>query len=307
MSKFKSSKSTKDMMQSKQAPTSSAGQLLASVNNGLLEMKPRLEAVLPDGITADRFMTTAYYHVRANPHLWNVEKQSLFLSFLQAAQQGLDFAVPNEAHIVPFKGKATLIRGYKGDLKNARRNPDITYIDAKAIYEADVYDVELGDTPRVTHKPPKFGKDRGPQIGFYAVAKDRNGNVYHEEMTNEQVHNHAKQYTKAAEKGPFSEIIKKGPEGKNWEAYGLKTVIHRICTRKLDLNTYFGQSLMREYAQDDKPTAPMQIDDAAFRPSDPVFEAEIDEGFDPTQEQTLPKVEITDEDEQKLTKQQGML
>jgi len=301
MSKFESNTNTKDMMSANQAPTSSVGQLLAGINNGLQAMKPRLEAVLPEGFSAERFMTTAYYHVRANPHLWNCEQQSLFLAFLQAAQQGLDFAVPNEAHIVPYSGKATLIRGYKGDLKNARRNPEITYIDAKTIHENDVYEVEFGDTPSVAHRPPKFGKDKGKQVGFYAVAKDYNSNVYHEEMTNEQVHAHAKQYTKASKSGPFSEIVSKGPEGRNWEAYGLKTVIHRICTRKLDLNTYFGQALMRE-AQEEKPKAArVQIDDASFRPSDPIFEMDIDsteEVVEPAKE-TKP-VDFSEEEAEEL-------
>jgi len=295
MSKFKSSTSTKEMMA---AQPKEKGQnpvhFLAVINNGLEERADQIQKVLPEGYDADRFITTAYYYLRAKPDLWKCTPQSFYGAFLDAAQQGLDFAVPNEAHIVPYGNKATLLRGYKGDLKNVRRNPKLSYIDAKVIYEHDLYEVEMGDTPRVIHKPPKFGKDRGKSLGFYSVAKDINGNVYHEEMTNEEIWQHAKDYTQASTSGPFAGIIKKGPEAQNWESYGLKTVIHRICTRKLDLNTYHGQALMREYEREDKPKVSVQINDAAFRPTDAVFEAELD----PVVEEEIPTEEgITEEKE----------
>ena len=127
------------------------------------------------------------------------------------------------------------------------------------------------------HKKPKFGKGRGAIVGFYATAKDVRGNVFEDDMTNDEVWEHAKRYTKASSRGPFADIITKGPEAENWEAYGLKTVIHRICTRKLDLNTYFGQALMREFSTGLPQQKPPVIDDKEFRPEDPVFEIGLDD------------------------------
>jgi len=225
--------------------------LLATANKGLEDMTPRLATVLPPGMSVDGFKTSAYYYLRGKPELWSVMKTdplSLMNAFIQAAQLGLDFGVKNEAHVVKFGSTATLMTGYKGELKNIRRDPKITYANAHEIHENDHYEVALGDTPQVTHKLPSMGQGRGRLLGFYMIAKDRFGNTYHEQMTNDEVWTHAKRFPPKGKSGPFGGMEKAGPEHENWIPYGLKTVIHRCVTRKLDLNALTSAQNERENA-----------------------------------------------------------
>jgi phage RecT family recombinase len=238
--------SKKTFMQQKSTTALTVKDFFTVVNNGLGKLTPRLESVLPAGYSVERFKTVAYYYIRNREYLWSCNPETLFNAFLEAAQQGLDLAIPNEAHIVPFKGNASLIRGYKGDMKLARKNPNICYVDARPVYSGDTYERTQGDAPSVNHRLPEFGKDRGKLLGFYAIAKDKSGNVYYEEMTNEEILAHAKRYTKATSSGPFADIQSKGIAAVNWESYGLKTVLIRLCLRKLDLSSDMGGNNMTD-------------------------------------------------------------
>lgn len=250
MSTSKASESTETMMQQNPTDTPSkqgspelqkTAQWLAVVQNKLEENKKMLEAVLPKGYTPERFITTAYVYVRGKKELWGVAVNDLMTAFLGAAQQGLDFALPNEAHIVKFANSCSLIRGYKGDLKLARRSPQLKYIEPFTVCSNDTYRRKHVDQgTEISHELPEFGKPRGEIIGFYAKARDIHGNLYHEEMTNEEIVEHFQRFTKAKDKGPFAGIGSKGNKADNFEAYGLKTVLIRLCYRKLDLTTEMG-------------------------------------------------------------------
>lgn len=238
--------------------------------------KNQLVAVLPKGVSAERFLTTATLYLRNRPELWGLEVGSVFSAFLQAAQQGLDFGLPNEAHIVPFKGKASMIRGYKGDMKCVRRNPNIRFFDANAVCENDEFEVDLAGE-KIVHKLPRLGsKPRGSIQGFYAIAKDVDGNQYVLVLDNDQVWDHAKRFTKAFNKGPFADVVAKGPNSVNWEPYGLKTAVHLICGRKLDMHTDMAPQLEEErkaLMQDD-----LAQDFTLDLPSEEELKAEIQEG-----------------------------
>lgn len=209
-------------------------QWFASVVNKCEENKKSIESVLPAGHSADRFLTTARLYVRNRDYLWGMHPGKLLEVFIQAAQQGLDFGITNEVHIVPFKGTPALIRGYKGDLKMARRSPNLKFIDAEAVYDGDTFEVDIGEN-RLIHKRPPLGKSRGHVIGFYARAIDREQNQYIYVMDNEEAWLHAKRFTRATKSGPFAGVVDVGPKAENWIPYGLKTCIHLLCGRKLDL------------------------------------------------------------------------
>jgi recombinational DNA repair protein RecT len=138
--------------------------------------------------------------------------------------------------------------GYKGELKMARRSDSVAFIDAFDVRANDFIEIEFGDTPKVTHKIPKFGEPRGDVIGFYCVARDRRGNSHIEMMTNTETIEHYSRFTQAKNRGPFAELNTKGAKHPNFIPYGLKTVIHRICRRKLDLSREQAQ----QYAEDDR-------------------------------------------------------
>jgi recombination protein RecT len=213
-------------------------------NKGELS-KNAIQAVLPQGVTADRFLTTATLYVRNRPDLWGKDPAKMLQAFITAAQQGLDFGVPNEAHLVPYGDGVSMVRGYKGDLKMARRSPDITFIDANEVYENDTFEVDYGKSELVHTIPKKFAP-RGEVVGFYAQAIDTKGNKFLIVMGNDEVLTHAKRFTKAAKKGPFAGVLTAGPAAENWIPYGLKTVVHLLCGRKLDLHTQMAPQFEEE-------------------------------------------------------------
>lgn len=49
-----------------------------------------------------------------------------------------------------------------------------------------MFDYELGDDERIIHKPLLLG-DRGKQIAVYAIAKTKDGGIYREVMTINEV------------------------------------------------------------------------------------------------------------------------
>jgi phage RecT family recombinase len=259
----RTTQSNADMFQTASAPAISRSepakvpgkQWLAAVQNkmGEREVTTQFDALLPSGMTTKRFLGSLWLYVKERPDLWGkTTPAGLLREALYAAQQGLDFAIPNECHLVPFGGKnpdVVLIRGYKGDLKMARRNPKIAFIDANDVREHDVFEIEFGDNPRVTHKVPPFGTPRGKTVGFYAVAKDINGGTYIYVMDNAEVHAHAKRYVKQ-KFGIFADVRDKGPEAEYFKAYGYKTVVIALCVKKLDLSSEMGEQIQREWAAD---------------------------------------------------------
>lgn len=208
------------------------------------------------GVSPDKFKLVALQQLASKAELAKAAQNdpaSFISSMLTAAEQGLDFARPNEAHLVPIGGKVVLFRGYKGIVKMARRNERVADIDVQVVRANDKYERRYGTAPFMSHEPPALGEDRGHIIGFYAIAylKFENHAIW-EEMSAEAVERHAKRFVKAAN-GPFAEIKKVGQKAENFEAYGLKTVLIRLCNRKLDLSAEMGMALNDEFEAEGAP------------------------------------------------------
>lgn len=201
------------------------------------------------GVDATKLCYAALTVLQSKPDLWTAVRanpQSFINAVMAAVEQGLDFSKPNECHLVAFASVIQLIRGYKGWLKLARRAPDVTDVDCFVIYEYATYERGRGEKQFVRYELPAFGKPLGPVMGFCAFAVNTSGRMKFEEMTVQEVWNHAKRY-KPAGKGPFGNIIAKGPEDLNFIPYGLKTTIIRLCNRQLDLTSEIGQGFLEEF------------------------------------------------------------
>ena len=234
------------MAGSSNAPASGEQQWFVALKNGAKGAHPRFEAVLPKGFTADRFITSLGIYIRNRPELWGSDVGSIIESGLKAAQQGLDFGIPNEAHLVRFGNEVTLIRGYKGDLKMARRSSNISFVDANCVYLNDVMEMSLGSEPKLTHVPAKLGEDAGDIVGAYAVARDARGNCLFVTMSVSQAIAHYKKFTKAKNKGPFAKLDQLGIKHENFDAYIRKSCVLALCTQKLDLHGVMEGEIERE-------------------------------------------------------------
>lgn len=247
--------------------------LITYIDNQLSMRADKLSALLGgSGIRPEKFKLMAIQQLVKKPEIQRAagENPGSFISaVMTCAEQGLDFSKPNEAHLVPIpgnsergaKGTVELFRGYKGIAKMAKRNPKVADIDVQVVRKNDKYLRRLGSTRQLIHEPPAFGQDRGEVIGFYALAHMKGAAPIWDEMSAEEVEKHAKRFIKA-NKGPFAGVKNHGRKDENFEAYGLKTVLIRLCYRKLDLSSELGESMQQEFEAEEVAASPSDVIDA---------------------------------------------
>lgn len=195
----------------------------------LAQYEPQLAAVLPAHITPDKFRRVVVTAVNLNPDLLNADRRSLFVSCVRAAQDGL---LPDgrESALVIFNKKNKKTGQYEkavqylpmvfGVLKRMRNSGDVNSIVAHVVHERDEFGYELGDDPKITHKP-SLAADSGRPIAAYAIAKLANGEVQREVMTVAEIER-ARAVSRAKDDGPWTAW---------WGEMAKKTVIKRLSKR----------------------------------------------------------------------------
>lgn len=141
----------------------------------LPSMQDQLKSALPPHVSVEKFLRVAMTALQQNPGLLNMDRPSLFAAVVTSAQLGLlPDAQLGEAYFVPFKGKVTLVPGYRGLLKLARQG-DIGFVEAEIICQHDDTTYVLGDESRF--ESVVNWRDRGPMVAVYALAKYRDGGI----------------------------------------------------------------------------------------------------------------------------------
>jgi len=77
---------------------------------------------------------------------------SVFAAVIMSSQLGLEIGVDGQAYIIPYKGEATFIPGWKGYVELINR-AGRAGVWTGAVYQGDEFDYALGDSPFVKHKP----------------------------------------------------------------------------------------------------------------------------------------------------------
>jgi recombination protein RecT len=203
--------------------TTNAISVIDSVRSTLTKMQPEFAAALPPQIPAEKFIRTTVTAIQMQPDLLQADRRSLLGACMKAAQDGL---LPDgrEAALVIFRGKGGAQVQYMpmigGLLKKLRNSGELASISAHVVHEHDQFDYILGDEERIEHKPCLFG-DRGQPIAVYAVAKTKDGAVYREVMSVEEVEK-VRSVSRAGNSGPWVAW---------WGEMAKKTVIRRLCKR----------------------------------------------------------------------------
>lgn len=129
-----------------------------------------IEAVAP-GQSAIGLVKVAYAAVQANPGLARCSIQSLVRSVAEAAQLG--FSVDSSlghAYLVPYKGAAKMIVGYRGFEQLAYRSGLVKRIHADVVFQFDEFEYVEGSETVFRHRRPALGEPRGEVVGAYATA-----------------------------------------------------------------------------------------------------------------------------------------
>lgn len=192
---------------------------LAVIKAELGKAKPSLSALLPKHVTADRMLRIITSSISKTPDLLDCDPKSIVLAAAQAFALGLE---PNTAlglgYLIPFKKQCQFIPGYRGLQRLAVQSGEVQYVQARAVYERDAFEVHYGTTARIDHSPFLDG-DPGKLIAVYAVAAMKSGVTIFDVMTMAEIHR-IRERSKSKDDGPWCtdevEMSK-------------KTVIRRLC------------------------------------------------------------------------------
>ncbi len=186
------------------------------------EMRATLAKVLPASIMApERFGRLALSALRTSDTLQRCDMMSVLACCVEAASMGLELNTPaGLAYMVPYKGKATLVIGYRGLCALAYRSGMVKSITAHVRYENDQFEIEYGTDERLLHVPTIDG-DRGQALGAYAVIKTTTGGVVQRYLSESEILSARPAYW---EKTPWND---KNPNvvAEMW----LKTVVRRVA------------------------------------------------------------------------------
>lgn len=189
--------------------------------------------MLPKHLNAERLLKVAQIAATTTPDLARCDVASLVGAIGQCAQMGLEpNTVLGHAYLVPFntkrKDKVTgverwvksvqVIIGYKGLIDLARRSGQIMSIAAHEVCEQDTFDLVYGLDEKLEHRPAMG--ERGEVIGFYAVAKLKDGGHCFEFMSRLQVEQIMRGTQSKGNYGPWKD---------NFTEMGRKTVIRRLA------------------------------------------------------------------------------
>lgn len=197
----------------------------SSVKSMLQKAMVNVAAALPHHMTPERIISVVMTAVHQTPRLKECDSLSLTAAVVQASLLGLELGgVRGQAHLVPYKGKAQLIPGYRGLADLARRSGEIKAPRAHAVRENDLFVHELGTENKLVHQPTL--NDRGEIIAFYAVVDLVGGGHQFEVMTKSQVET-------IRDNSPGYKIAKQYNKSSVWddhfEEMGRKTVFRRLA------------------------------------------------------------------------------
>lgn len=269
---------------------------IEEVRGQLDKMQSQFALALPEHVSPEKFVRVVMTAVQANPDLLKAGRQSLFGAAMKCAQDGL---LPDgrEAALVCYGSNVSYLPMIAGILSKVRRSGELKSITAHVVYANDAFSYTLGDDEKIEHQPCMTG-ERGKAIAAYGVAKTKDGGIYREVMTLEEI-TQVRNVSKAKNGGPWTQW---------WGEMARKTVLRRL-SKRLPMSTDLQQIFERDnehYDLNAPPAAPAikrlhaDFDEPVVEPvieHDPVT-GEIDKVLDgdhiPDAEFTEVKVEVGD-------------
>lgn len=181
-----------------------------------------LQIVTGSPALAQKCARIAISECRKNRDLAACDGYAIAACVMAASQMGLEIGA-DRGHAYLFKDKngPVLRIGYKGYIALALRNPRVSHIDVQAVYDGDHFEVVLGSTPKIIHRPSMNAAQKTDKnlTHVYAVVHFADAEPMVEWMTRAEV-----EKAKAVSKS-----------GAVWGAWyteqARKTVVRRLCKR----------------------------------------------------------------------------
>ena len=202
------------------------------------ESAGELSKVLPQHMNPERMARIALTSIRLNPKLVQCTPASFMGSLFVLAQIGLE-PIAGRAYLLPFRNnrrdsqgnwrsqlEVQALIGYKGMAELFYRHESALTIDMQTVRKSDAFDYEYGTNAYLKHKP-NMG-DRGPVIGYYAIAKMKGGGEKFHYMSQQQCLDHGKKHSKVYDK-KANGFMKGTPWADDVDAMCMKTVLIQLA------------------------------------------------------------------------------
>jgi len=192
---------------------------------------------LPAFMSPERLVGIALTSIRLNPELLKCTPESFMGSLFVLAQLGLE-PIAGRAYLLPFKNRRKVgenwvvipevqaLIGYKGLAELFYRHASTLSIEMQTVHEKDQFDYNYGTDSFIKHKPV-LG-DRGPAVGYYAIAKMKSGGCVFRFMSKVECIEHGKKHSKTYDKDKNA-FYPSSPWAKDPDAMCMKTVLIQLA------------------------------------------------------------------------------
>jgi recombination protein RecT len=120
----------------------------------LLKMKDQIALALPKHMDRDRLLRVVLTTVQRTPAILSCTQHSVLAAIMQSAQLGLEpDSTLGHCYLIPYGNHCQLIIGYKGLIELARRSGVVSSVRAHIVQAGDLFEYELGLTPKLRHVP----------------------------------------------------------------------------------------------------------------------------------------------------------
>jgi len=202
--------------------------------------KKAMEAIanaLPEHLNAQKMARVVITAVTRTPKLLECRPETVMNAVIEASQLGLMVdGVLGHGYLVPYKTTCVFIPGYRGLLDLARRSGEIAWVQARIVYEHDIFSYSYGADPQLDHTPARAkGKEPGAMIAAYGVAKFTSGELHFEVMHKDDIEA-IRQRSRAKDDGPWVT---------DYDEMSRKTVVRRLC-KYLPMNPEYQNLVTRD-------------------------------------------------------------
>lgn len=189
-------------------------------------------AALPPHIPVERFMRVVQTAIVSNADLTRADRKSLFEAAMKAAQDGLlpdgrdgAFVIYNtkvgSGRNAEWIKKVQWMPMVAGILKKIRNSGELAMITARVVYAGDKFRYWIDDTGEHIEYEPADDADRSIVRRVFAMARTKDGALYVEPMTPEDVEK-VRAVSRAKDSGPWRDW---------WDQMALKSAIRRLAKR----------------------------------------------------------------------------
>ncbi len=268
----------------------------------ITQQKGEFVKSLPQHISFEKFQRTAMTAIISNNDLLNADRASLLQSLLKSASDGL---LPDgrDAALVIFNSKDPSGNGwvkkvqylpmYAGILKKCRQSGEIASVVTHVVYEKDAFEYILGDDERIEHKPYTGKDDRGAIIAAYAICRLKDGTVYREVMTFQDI----EKVRRSSKAGNDDKGQPKGIWASWYEEMSRKTVFRRLAKwlpQSIEKDEHGNTIFDNDFSMESADTTPQDEAEATGREATMTIDGEtgeVLEGSSATQPDLKAEVE----------------